>query len=108
MCRNNSEKITALHYLVPQFKKDADLLSSQICIHFFFHFFLPKSISSLNVICKSFNFPIFLFYLKNSVCPTELMEGIPWKAIMDNDDFKEDTLTGISFSKNNFLSIFLL
>ena len=28
------------------------------------------------------------------MCPRELAVGIPGTAVMDNDDFKEDTLTG--------------
>ena len=28
------------------------------------------------------------------ICPEELESGVPGIAIMDNDDFKEDTLTG--------------
>ncbi len=31
---------------------------------------------------------------KNDVCPRELAVGIPGTAVMDNDDFREDTLTG--------------
>lgn len=31
---------------------------------------------------------------KNEVCPEELAEGMPGTAILDNDDFKDDTLTG--------------
>ena len=36
------------------------------------------------------------------------MKGIPGTAIMGKDDFKEGTLTSISFYKNNLLSIFWL
>lgn len=31
---------------------------------------------------------------KNVICPEELDNGVPGTCIMDNDDFKEDTLTG--------------
>ncbi len=31
---------------------------------------------------------------QNAICPKEIAEGIPGTGILDNDDFKEDTLTG--------------
>ena len=31
---------------------------------------------------------------KNTICPDQLVLGFPGTAIMDNDDFHEDTLTG--------------
>ena len=35
------------------------------------------------------------------------MKDIPGTEIMDNDEFKEDTLTGIFFYKNTFLSTYI-
>ena len=32
--------------------------------------------------------------IRNPICPEEIKEGIPGIAIIDNDDFREDTLTG--------------
>ena len=32
--------------------------------------------------------------IQSPVCPAELKEGVPGIAVMDNDDFREDTLTG--------------
>ena len=34
----------------------------------------------------------------NDVCPQQLAEGFPGIAIMDNDDFQDDTLTGANTS----------
>ena len=67
--RDNLEKITALNYLVPQFKKRCRLTVFSDSHSFLSPFFLPKSISSLNVIYKSFNSPILLLYFKNLLSP---------------------------------------
>ena len=67
--RDNLEKVTALHYLVPQFKKRYRFTVFSDLHSFLSHFFLPKSISSLNVIYKSFNSSILLLYFKNSLSP---------------------------------------
>ena len=34
----------------------------------------------------------------NNICPAELAQDIPGAAIMDNDDFSDDTLTGANTS----------